>query len=68
MEHISDNLFDNLMHLNVCIGVRFDVCKLGNSHSPLYTGLELYILINVQVEIHRFMVKLVCVGENVYVH
>ena len=39
-------LFDNLMHFKyyrVCIGVRYDVCKLGNSHSPLYTGLELYI-------------------------
>ena len=46
MEHISDTLFDNLMHFKyyrVCIGVRYDVCKLGNSHSPLYTGLELYI-------------------------
>ena len=41
--HIDSYLFDNLMHLEVCIRVRYDVCKLGNSHLPLYTGLELYI-------------------------
>ena len=42
MEHIT-HLFDNLMHLEVCIEVRYDFCNLGNSHSHLYTGLELYI-------------------------
>ena len=41
--HIDSYLFDYLMHLEVRIRVRYDVCKLGNSHLPLYTSLELYI-------------------------
>ena len=59
-----DSYFDNLIHLEVCIGVRYDVCKPGNSRSPLYKGFRaIYIdkYLNVKVVKNR-----VCGGENVY--
>ena len=57
-------IFNRIMHaysIEVCIRVRYDVCKLGNFHSPLYGCRDIY------TEKHLSMKYVDLSGKNEFV-